>query len=304
MPFRQRALTNGLVSCAAVLGNASTYPVFGFLIDHFGWPTAFGITGLTTVGLALLWIAYATDYPKQHAAVNDEERLLIEKGTIFADTRPNSSHVPSGELAGRWYLLLRNRSLVFLTLSYAAVGYFEYASFFCLPRYIKTLNLLDETSWRNSVGIINLAMAACMPLGGFLSDLMQRLLGYRWGRAVVPGVGMALSDILLVFGLLATSATWIVLLFALAMGAHGTCEGPFWTTAVELGGSRGGTSAGIFNTGGNVLGSLAPTLTPLIGARFGWHWGLGLASIICLLGAFLWLVIDPAERYPKVSKSE
>jgi dipeptide/tripeptide permease len=76
----------------------------------------------------------------------------------------------------------------------------------------------------------------------------------------------------------------------------GAVEGPFWATAVELGGRRGGTSAGICNTGGNAGGLIAPVVTPLVGNRLGWHWAIGLASAICLLGVCLWWWIDPRER--------
>jgi hypothetical protein len=85
--------------------------------------------------------------------------------------------------------------------------------------------------------------------------------------------------------------TW----FALSFGAVGTSEAPFWTTAVELGGRRGGLSAGIVNTGGNVGGFLAPVVTPLVSDRFGWLYGIGLGSLVCLAGVSLWLWINPSE---------
>jgi MFS family permease len=314
IPFDQRARVNGMVTCAAVLGNASTYLVFGSLIDRFGWPTAFLITGLITAGLALAWMLYGTTYPSDHRSVNNAERALIQRSEKSAQapaTGPMEPGLATGELAekgaapaGSWLRLLRNRSLVLLTLSYAAVGYFEYASFFCMPQFLKTYTNFGETEWRSNVGVINLAMAACMPLGGWLSDRLQRIWGYRWGRAAVPAGGMLLSALFLALGLIASHPYLMVALFALAMGAHGTCEGPFWATAVELGGRRGGTSAGIFNTGGNALGSLAPTVTPWIGSELGWGWGLGAASIICSLGAFLWLGIDPAERVADGQRAE
>ena len=53
-------------------------------------------------------------------------------------------------------------------------------------------------------------------------------------------------------------------MLALALAAVGACEAPIWTTAVELGGRRGGTAAGICNTGGNAGGLLAPIVTPLV----------------------------------------
>lgn len=287
MPVPRRALANGLITSAAILGNASTYVVFGFLIDAWGWPAAFCLTGTATALLAALWTWYATDTPARHPAVNAAERRLIAGG--------DATETPAAALGGSWLRLLRNRSLVLLTLSYAAVGYFEYASFFWMPTYIKTVGGLAEQEWRLSVAVVNLAMALGMPLGGLLADRLHQALGRR-GRAVVAAGGMAASAVLLGCGILAREPAWIVFWFALAMGAHGTCAGPCWATAVELGGRRGGTSAGIFNTGGNLLGSLAPTLTPLVAAWVGWRGGLGLAAVICLAGAALWYGIDPGER--------
>ena len=80
------------------------------------------------------------------------------------------------------------------------------------------------------------------------------------------------------------------------MAAVGATEGPFWATALELGGRRGATAAGIFNTGGNAGGILAPILTPWISQRFGWQWGIGVGGLYCLIGVVLWCWINPTER--------
>ena len=169
-----------------------------------------------------------------------------------------------------------------------------------MPDYLKTNAHLGEVQRRICVGIINLTMAFGMPLGGLLSDRLHPVLGYRFGRAVVPAAGMTVGALFLGAGVLSTNPVLVVLWFALAMGALGTCEGPSWATAIELGGRRGGTSAGIFNTGGNVLGSLAPPLVPWIAAQaegrgWGQGWGLATAGLVSVLGATLWLGINPAE---------
>src|SRR5213595_1147019 len=137
-----------------------------------------------------------------------------------------------------------------------------------------------------------------MALGGWLSDRLQATYGYRWGRAAVPVGGLILGAGLLCAGILAQGTAWIVTLLALALAAVGASEAPIWTTAVELGGRRGGTAAGICNTGGNAGGLLAPVLTPLVSkwvsAQFGlteqsgWQWGIGVGCLIGLLGAGLW----------------
>ena len=72
-------------------------------------------------------------------------------------------------------------------------------------------------------------------------------------------------------------------------------EGAFWTTAVELGGPRGGTAAAICNTGGNGIGLLAPIITPWLGASLGWLSGIAVGAGVIVFGALLWLWIDPEE---------
>ena len=55
-------------------------------------------------------------------------------------------------------------------------------------------------------------------------------------------------------------------------------------------------AAGILNTGGNGGGLIAPVLTPFLSGIFGWQAGLGLAGVVCLLGAACWGFIDPHDR--------
>jgi MFS family permease len=314
LPFPQRAGANGLVMGAALLGISSTFVAFGSLIDWFGWQTAFLITGGVTALLALGWTVYATDRPAQHPATNLAERkLILGEGKPGAfpeellraagkawggkEAEPQPQEDNGATPRADWRVLLGNRSLVLLTISYAAVGYFEYLFYFWIHHYFKDELKLEEEA-RLYATIVNLAMAGGMFLGGWLADRLVRSYGYRLGRTIVPVTGMLASALLLVLGILATEPVWIMLWFALALAAVGATEGPLWATAIELGGSRGGTSAGIFNTGGNAGGILAPIVTPLVGNWLGWEVGIGLGSVVCLAGVALWFWIDPGERCP------
>ena len=107
----------------------------------------------------------------------------------------------------------------------------------------------------------------------------------------------------MIFGVLASEPGWKVVYFALALGSVGLSEGPFWASAVELGGRRGGSSGALFNTGGNAGGMLAPIITPWVGVRFGWGYAFGLAGLVCLVGVVLWFWIDLDER-PRVRAIE
>jgi MFS family permease len=168
--------------------------------------------------------------------------------------------------------------------------------------FVDVLHLSKPVS-RYYTCIALLSMAAGMVLGGRLSDRLQRSVGRRWARLSVAAGGMFAGGVLLLLGLSTDKQTWIVVWFSLALAAVGSSEGPFWTTATELGKRQSGAAWGIFNTGGNIGGLLAPSVTPLVCAHLPatldellrWKIAIGLGALVTFLGATLWWRIDPGE---------
>jgi sugar phosphate permease len=300
LPLSQRAGTNGIVQGSAGVGNACSYLVFGWLVARFGWQAAFMIAGAVTVVLAIIWWIYARNRPAEHRGTNQAERELVNSPVpSLRDGNPMG-----GEGGSNWIALLRNRSLVMLTLSYAAVGYLEYLVIFWLHYYLKEVVHVPSAQSKLFAGIPQATFAVGMIVGGWLSDRLIPRFGYRWGRAAVPLFGMTASAALLLLGTIATEPVWIVTWIALANGAVGMCEGPVWATAIELGGRYGATAAGICNTGGNAGGMIAPVATPWLGRLFtpllgkatAWRVAIGAAAVVCLLGVSLWFWINPGKR--------
>jgi MFS family permease len=279
VPSGGRSRTNGLVSGSALVGVALTPLLFGALIDRFDWPGAFLIAACATLVLSAVWYVVA-------GTASDSSRR--REWDIEPTDNPAQEH-------SRWWSLLTNRSLLLLTLSYGAVGYFQYLFFYWMNYYFQNVLKLPESRSRFYAAIPPLAMAVGMPLGGWLSDRLEHAFGPRRGRRIVPMIGMLSGAALLSLGVFATDPAWIVTWFALALGAVGTTEGAFWVTAIELGGRRGGSSAALFNTGGNAGGMLAPVLTPWIGELYGWGYAIALGAMICLLGVVFWLGIEVDE---------
>jgi sugar phosphate permease len=302
LPFRRRGGANGLVQGSACVGIAATPLLFGTLIEWFDWPQSFLILAVVTSLVALVWAAYATDRPEAHPGVSPAELHLIDAGR--PDRPPaERDHAPApvvegstGDLRGGWLDLLRNRSLACLTLSYAAYGYFQYLFFFWMDYYFKEQLHLPDMQRRVYAGIPILAMAVGMMLGGWISDGLVRLYGLRQGRAMGPMLGLVAAAAFLTLGIMAKQPEWIVTWFALALGSAGAVEAPTWTTAVELGGRRGATAAGICNTGGNVGGFIAPVVTPWVATHVSWPCAIGLGSVVCLVGVALWFWVDPRQR--------
>jgi sugar phosphate permease len=287
---RRRSAANGIVTGAALLGVAATYVVLGGLIEWIGWTRAFVVAAAATGALGLLWLRYARGIARPAGAADAEGA-----GVHAAAARGDAGETALAAAVAVGFVR-RNKSLLLLTLSYAAVGYFQYLFFYWMHYYFETVLALGSQQSKYYAAYPPLAMALGMPIGGWLSDRMQAAFGWRAARAGLAMVVMSASAALLALGIRATEPVWIVVWLSLALGVLGMVEGPFWVTAVEVGGHRGGLSAGIFNTGGNAGGILAPIVTPWVSDALGYGWqaGIGMGSLICLIGAVLWYWIEPA----------
>ena len=143
-----------MVNGSALVGIAATPPCFGALIDRFGWPFAFMIMGGVTAILALVWTVLASDGPKP---LEEPEEIAVTPAA--------------------WHALLRHKSLMLLTLSYGAIGYFQYMFFYWMNYYFETVLKLSPERSHFYAAIPPLAMAVGMPLGGWLSDRIEHARG-------------------------------------------------------------------------------------------------------------------------------
>src|SRR5204863_1260876 len=103
----------------------------------------------------------------------------------------------------------RKRSVILLTLSYAAVGYFQYMFFYWMQYYFDKVLGLGKADGRLYATIPAVAMALGMAAGGWLTDAAQTRWGPRRGRTLVTVSGMIASAALLGAGILFRDATWI-----------------------------------------------------------------------------------------------
>ena len=283
-----RASANGLVTAAALVGIALSYPLFGALIDSVGWRAGMLISSAVTGVVALAWSIIARD---RSAAVTTTTATTERDSLAAKAALPSHVTMPVAPRVAE----LQLTSLLLLTISYAAVGYFQYLFFYWSQYYFDHVLKVGTQKGRLAAMLLSLAMAAGMLGGGWLAARLQS----RWhpwrGLTLVPMIGMAAGAALTVVGVLVDWPAVTIASFALAMAAVGMAEGPFWTAVVEVAGNRRGMAAAFFNTGGNIGGLLAPYATPVISAWLGWQSGIALASLFCLIGAALWLWVRPAE---------
>ncbi len=164
VPPASRSMANGLVTFAACVGIAATFYVLGALIDRFDWPIAFLISGGLTLIVGMVWVLGTRP-------TNDPS------DSVAALARPRF------ELAALWPVL-RRRSVVCVTLSYVAFGYFQYLFFYWIQYYFETRQKVARGVARGYSTMITLAMGIGMLAGGWLADRvpMVALASDRGGR--------------------------------------------------------------------------------------------------------------------------
>ena len=75
-PAKERGLAIGIFDSGSSLGALLAPPVVAWLIMHYGWRTAFVVTGLTGFFVLLLWLLLYRR-PEDHPRLSDTEKNLI-----------------------------------------------------------------------------------------------------------------------------------------------------------------------------------------------------------------------------------
>ena len=273
MPIERRGWVQGWIAAGAGLGGALSPFLFNWAIARVGWPAAFWLTGAATIGIALIWMSRTSDRPAAQAT-----RVAVPVERV------------------NWKVLFTNRNLMLLAASYVATGYFEYIFFYWVFYYLGEIRHVGSSQSAIYTTALFAAWAVMAPLGGKISDNLVRRWGQNAGRRLVPIIGLLASAVCVAVGINLASASATGVMLALALGLAAATDGPFWASAIQLGGRQAGSAGGLMNTGGNAGGFLAPLVTPWLASRFGWSAGLYFGCAVVAVAAFLWcFVVIPNE---------
>jgi len=78
-PMRDRALAVGIFNAGTAIGSVAAAPIVSLLAVHWGWRSAFLVTGALGVVWLIPWMLFFKQ-PKSHPHLSDEERRLILEG--------------------------------------------------------------------------------------------------------------------------------------------------------------------------------------------------------------------------------
>ena len=282
-PVAHWAFPNGLTNAGLTLGSAATGPLIAWLMETAGWRQSFILTAPMALAFAAVWWWYVRDTPVLHPGVSQQELDLIE-----ADRSPPTEAECE---PGSWRVVLRNRQVLLITLSYFCSNYLFYFFFNWLYIYLvrsRGFAMLEGGYYAAAPWIVGAVGAI---IGGYASDRLVRRLGARWGYAALPIVGLLLGAGLILAAAWAHDPVVTVVYLSLCLGCQQLTEGAFWAATIAVGGRRACAAGGVLNTGGNVVGGVGALLVPVTVEALGWPAALVTTSGFALVGALLWLVI-------------
>jgi MFS family permease len=226
--------------------------------------------------------------PADHKSVNSAELEIIRLGAVPPPQAGES--VP-------WKTLLLNPTMMALFGSYFASGFGFQFFVTWMPTYLMREHGLTLQSSGVLAGLPLAAGALGCVMGGVIADWITRRTGsITIGRRSVGVSGFLLGAIGYAAATYGHSTGAAIAFLALASGAHDLTLPVLWATTTDAGGRFGGTAAGFVNFASSLSGMLAPLAAALLERMFGsFHAVFLAAAAMYLLGAALWLIIDPRK---------
>jgi MFS family permease len=285
LPHDERVKAQSILWLSARWGGAFTPLLVVFVLQFVGWRRAFEIFGVLGLIWAVAFFWWYRDDPRQHPKVNDAEKALLTGADNLASAHSN---VPWGRFLSSvttWLLWGQ-----YFCLSY---GWYFYPTW--LPTYLQEA--------RGQV-LVKGAFLAGLPLffggigclvSGFIAGRLARRIGIAWARKLLAATGFLVAAVMLIVSLRIQDPTWAMVAMGLASFGNDLAMPSAWGACMDVGGKFAGTYSGSMNMMGNFGGVAGPIVVGYILQATNHNWALTfyVAAAVYIVGAILWLFIDP-----------
>ena len=283
MPPDSRGLGIGIAIGGIGLGSALTPPLAAWVMVNWGWQTVFYLSAALGLVMGLLWWTLARDRPDDHPWAHTQSSL--------------SRDSPRSKCSKHQFRmsLLKDPTIWWLVGSYTCLGYVAYVYLSWFYLYLVNVRGFDELQGGLYASAPFWAILISCPLGGWATDRLAAMQGLTRGRLLAGMSGMAGAGCAIAVGAFADSTLLAIVSLSVGAGCLYFAVGAYWASTSDLSKAHAGTLSGLMNTGANLGGALSPSLTPWMAAQWGWPIALAVAGAVALVGAVLWLKIDPAK---------
>jgi MFS transporter, ACS family, D-galactonate transporter len=274
----ERGLPSGLFDSGSRAGLAIGAPLVALLVERYGWRRMFFLIGFS----ALLWlIPWLRTFPSGFKTTG-----------AAPESRPSRTESSAAQL---------DRNLLGICLGFFCFGYYWFLLVTWLPDYLVEVRRLSILRAGAYASLPYLIFGICMPLGGWMADLLTRS-GWDETRARKGMLTVAFLCGLLVIPAVRVANPQTALIFFCAASMVGLATGNMMAIVQGCAPqARLGLWTGWENFAGNLGGVLSPIATGFLIAHTGSYFpGFGIAVVVLLAGLLCyWIVVGelkPAER--------
>ncbi|XP_064113297.1 sialin-like isoform X2 [Macrobrachium nipponense] len=257
IPPLERGKFIAFVYNASAIGTTVTLPLCGAIIDAFGWPAAFYLSGFLSFSWLLWWVFFMFDFPSKHPRISPEEREFVE--TSNRDSGTSDALPPSVP-----FRRIATSMPVWANIVCDIGNSFGFS--LCIthiPTYMQ--NILGFSIKEN--GALSSAPFMSRYLGGILASslsdwmLKRGLISVISNRRVFSAIAM-FGPALMVIGVAHSgcNATSAVVLLCLTMFFNGAISTSLFINHCDIAPNFSGTLMGVTNTGASIMASFAPTI--------------------------------------------
>jgi ACS family glucarate transporter-like MFS transporter len=291
IPLHERGIANGWIFAGVGAGAGLTPLLITHIMVRYGWRSSFWVCAVIGFLAGAVWFLAARDTPAEHPRVSAGELAAIQSGLTLnqvSDRDEPRASIP-------WTRVLRSREVWVITISYFCYGYVAWIFFSWFYIYLAKVRGLNLKASAFYAMLPFLAMLVTCLLGGAINDRLTKWLGVRLGRCSIAVLGITGAGVFMALGSQVQSARLASVVLAGGAGALYLSQSSFWSVTADIAGRSSGSVSGVMNTGNQIGAALTASLTPWIGARFGWTAAFLTAAVLCLVGALCWLVVDPTK---------
>ncbi len=286
-PAVEVARAQSIIWAAGRIGGALT-PLFVIPLVHaVGWKLAFVVLGAVGACWAVGWYVWYRDNPAEMKGISTSEVEEIEANRKMSNF---SSHRIS------WTVIIKNSNVWALMLM---CHLFFYAAYFFTnwsSTYFQEGRGMSEDQAKNFISLSYFLGAFGCLIGGFLSDLLVKKYGLKFGRRAVAIGGLGFSSIFFLWAALTKDNTMAGYLLAICVLTKDLALPVAFATCIDVGKQNSGTVTGSMNFAGQ-LGGLFVTIIfgTIVHQTHNFSYPLILISGCLLVAALLWLKIDPSK---------
>ena len=287
-PSFERGRAQAVIWGASRLGAALTPFIVLPIQEHFSWRMSFYVLGVVGIIWTFFWVFWHKEDPTQSKNINPAElKYILDHRDLPVKVQQEKTSLASGfKSSNLWFLLG-------MYVCYAIGAYFFQSWFHTYLQ--KGRNIPKETLiWASSIPYL-LAAIGCFT-GGWLSDKACLKWGKKWGRRIVPMIGLFVSGLCIISAALVTDNLTAIIALGFGMAFMDVTAPVAWAVAMDMGGDKSGTISGSMNSAGLTGAYFSTVFFGYMAAKYGYYLPVLWIGIIVLLGAFVWLKIDATKK--------